>query len=254
MTDVELPILDMRTDISTDQIETIYRELLAKSFGANELDTLDTLKDGLAKDGSYEAWGLCVLDGETPIGCVLGYPDESSKAVLIGYLVVNPRLRGRGTGSRLITEVQKRWFGKPEYTLVLCEVEDPRHHGVVMGGDPVKRVELYARQGMQVVVGPYFQPKLEGEGKTRVPNLFLTVVNDSDDPATWQDSVSGDQIAEFLCGYFRSSGEGEDFPHDDDTDGKRLITFYRKHDRIPLQPIGEWEHIDIPALADLPEE
>jgi GNAT superfamily N-acetyltransferase len=249
MTSNEPPILDMRTDITTDQIKTIYRELLAKSFGPNELDAEKTLLDGLAKDGSYEAWGLCVLDGETPLGCVLGYPDESSGVLLIGYLVVNPRLRGEGIGSRLIGEVQKRWFNRPEYPLVLSEVEDPRHHAVVMGGDPVKRVALYARQGMQVVVGPYFQPKLEGEGKTRVYNLFLTVVNASDDPTTWQDAVSGEQIANFLCEYFRSSGEGEDWPRDDDETGKELLAFYENNERVPLRPIGEWEHFDIPPLT-----
>jgi GNAT superfamily N-acetyltransferase len=248
MTDTEPPVLDMRTDISTEQITAIYRDLLTKSFGPNELDTLDTLIDGLAPDGSYEAWGLCILDGETPVGCILGYPTERSKALLIGYLVVNPNLRSRGTGSRLITEVRKRWFGDPRYPLVLCEVEDPRHHPAVLGSDPVKRAELYARQGMQVVVGPYFQPKLDGTDKTRVYNLFLTVLNASNDPATWQDSVSGKQIADFLIEYFRSSGEGEDWPREDDEKGKQLLAFYQSRDRIPLQPIGEWQHIDIPPL------
>jgi Acetyltransferase (GNAT) family len=252
VTSNELPILDMRTEVSSSVIERIYKVLLESSFGPNELDTLKTLLDGLAEDGSYEAWGLCVLDGETPVGCILGYPDKSSGVLLIGYLVVNIRLRGRGAGSRLITEVQKRWFEKPDYTLVLCEVEDPRHHGVDRGSDPVLRAALYARQGMQVIVGPYFQPKLEGEDKERVYNLFLTVVNESNDPATWQDSVSGQQIAEFLCEYFHASGEGEDWPRDDDDDGKRLLAFYQSHERIPLRPIGEWEHIDIPPLTDPP--
>ncbi|MDT7765230.1 MAG: hypothetical protein QOC63_4650 [Mycobacterium sp.] len=252
MTSDELPILDMRTQVSPSVIERIYKVLLESSFGPNELDTFETLLDGLAEDGSYEAWGLCALDGETPVGCMLGYPDKSSGVLLIGYLVVNPQLRSQGIGSRLIAAVRERWFKDPEYTLLLCEVEDPRHHDVVLGGDPVKRAELYARQGMQVIVGPYFQPKLEGKGKTRVYNLFLTVVNESNDPATWRDSVSGEQIANFLCEYFWSSGEGEDWPRDDDEEGKRLLAFYRSRDRIPLQPIGEWEHIDIPPLTDPP--
>lgn len=249
MTSNEPPILDM-TKIGTAAIERIYHELLEPSFGPNELDTLETVQDGLA-NRSYEAWGLCMLDGETPLGCVLGYPDKKSKVLLIGYLVVNPQLRSQGIGSRLITEVQKRWFDNPKYTLVLSEVEDPRHHAVALGGDPVKRAELYARQGMQVVVGPYFQPKLEGEGKKRVYNLFLTVVNKSNDPTTWGDSVSAKQIADFLCGYFHSSGEGEDWPHDDDEKGKQLLAFYQdpKNERIPLRPIGEWQHIDIPPLT-----
>jgi predicted N-acetyltransferase YhbS len=250
VTSTELPVLNMRTEVSPSMIERIYHELLEPSFGPNELDTLDTLLDGLAADGSYEAWGLCVLDGETPVGCILGYPCEQSGVLLIGYLVVNPRLRSQGAGSRLITEVRKRWFGNADYTLVISEVEDPRHHVAEGGSDPVRRAALYARQGMQVVVGPYFQPKLDGEAKKRVYNLFLTVLNESSDPATWQDSVPGKQIADFLVEYFQSSGEGQDWPREDDKKGKRLLAFYRCRERIPLRPIGEWEHIEIPPLTD----
>ena len=255
MTSTEPPVRDMRTEVSRSDIEQIYRELLEPSFGPDELDTIDSVLDGLTKGGSYEAWGLCVLDGETPVGCILGYPDEEAAVVLIGYLVVNRKRRSHGTGTALITEVRKRWFGDPAYTLVLAEVEDPRHHSVDRGSDPVRRVELYARQGMQVVVGPYFQPKLEadeesGEEKHRVYHLFLTVLNESNDPATWQDSVSGDQIADFLLGYFRSSGEGGDWPREDDEEGKQLLAFYRNRERIPLRPISEWEDIEIPELSD----
>jgi hypothetical protein len=252
VTSTELPVRDMRNDVSRSAIEKIYHELLEPSFGPNELDTLDTLLDGLADDGSYKVWGLCVLDGDTPVGCILGYPYQQSGVLLIGYLVVNSRLRSQGAGSRLINEIRRQWFGNPEYPLVLSEVEDPRHHAVEGGSDPVRRAKLYARQGMQVVVGPYFQPKLEGEGRERVYNLFLTVVNESNDPATWRDSVPGKQIADFLIEYFQSSGEGEDWPRDDDEEGKQLLAFYQTRERIPLRPIGEWEHIEIPPPANSP--
>jgi hypothetical protein len=252
VTSTELPVRDMRNDVSRSAIKKIYHELLEPSFGPNELDTLDTLLDGLAEDGSYGVWGLCVLDSETPVGCVLGYPYEQSGVLLIGYLVVNSRLRSQGAGGRLINEVRRQWFRNPEYTLVLSEVEDPRHHAAEGGSDPVRRAKLYARQGMQVVVGPYFQPKLDGEGKERVYNLFLTVVNESNNPATWQDSVPGKQIADFLIEYFQSSGEGEDWPRDDDEQGKQLLAFYQTRERIPLRPIGEWEHIEIPRPVNSP--
>jgi GNAT superfamily N-acetyltransferase len=252
VTSTELRVRDMRTEVDQSVIEQIYRELLEPSFGPDELDTLDSVLDGLSKGGSYEAWGLCALDGETPVGCVLGYPDQESGVLLIGYLVVRPGLRSRGTGARLITEVRKRWFGHPDYTLVVAEVEDPRHHTVVRDSDPVRRAKLYARQGIQVIVGPYFQPKLEGEGKNRVYNLFLTVLNEDTDPSTWHDSVPGKQIADFLLGYFQSSGESDDWPQDDDEDGKRLLAFYQNHERIPLRPIGDYEHIEIPPLTDHP--
>jgi GNAT superfamily N-acetyltransferase len=253
VTSTEPPVRDMRTEVSADEIKRIYRELLEPSFGPNELDTLDSVLDGLTKGGSYEAWGLCVLDGEKPVGCVLGYPSEESGVLLIGYLVVRRDQRSHGTGTRLIGEVRKRWFGRPGVTLVVGEVEDPRHYTVDRGSDPILRAKLYAQLGMQVVVGPYFQPRLEGECKHRVYNLFLTVLNNTNDAISAADSVSAEQIATFLLEYFRSSGEGEDWPRDDDEEGNQLLAFYQDRDegeRIPLRPIGEYEQIEIPPLTD----
>jgi hypothetical protein len=136
---------------------------------------------------------------------------------------------------------------------VVAEVEDPRHYKVDRGSDPIKRAKLYANLGMQVIVGPYFQPRLEGEDKHRVYNLFLTVLNKTNDATSAEDSVSAKQIAKFLLEYFRSSGEGEDWPRDEDEEGKQLLAFYQDRDegeRIPFWPIGEYEQIEIPPLTD----
>ena len=73
-------------------------------------------------------------------------------------------------------EARRQWYGKADLTLVLGEIDDPRFHPVVGDIDPERRVAFYARHGTQVVIGPYFQPRLEGEGKKRVYNLLLAVV------------------------------------------------------------------------------
>ena len=54
----ELRVRDMRTEVSLSVIERIYRELLLPCSGPDELETLDSVLEGLSKDGSHEAWGL----------------------------------------------------------------------------------------------------------------------------------------------------------------------------------------------------
>ena len=94
-------------------IELVYHELLEPSFGPDELDPLEVVLDGLAKDGSFELWGRCAMDGDMPVGCILGYPYRESGVLLIGYLVVRDGMRGRGIGGSLADEVRRRWYGEP---------------------------------------------------------------------------------------------------------------------------------------------
>jgi GNAT superfamily N-acetyltransferase len=236
----------MRSEVSADLIEEIYREILEPSFGPNELDTLDTFLGGLAED---EAWGLCALDGDKPVGCIMGYPFARARALLIGYVSVRPELRGGGIGDVLMDAAQQRWYAKPGVALVLAEIEDPRRHPPAGDIDPARRAMFYARRGAQVVVGPYFQPKLEGDGKKRVYDLFLTVISGTNDAISPQNSVRAEMIADFMLDYFRDSGEGSDWPRADDDEGTRLLAWYRDRESVSLQPIGEYAQIDIPRIS-----
>ena len=78
--------------------------------------------------------------------------------------------------------------------------------------DPERRVAFYAGHGTQVVIGPYFQPRLEGAAKKRVYNLLLTVLYGSGGAISPGRSVSAGQLAAFLREYFVASGEGSDWP------------------------------------------
>jgi GNAT superfamily N-acetyltransferase len=239
-------VRDMPTEVGASLIEDVYHELLEPSFGPDELDTLDTLRDGLAKS---EVWGLCALDGDTPVGCVLGYPFTESKVLLIGYLTVKPGLRGGGIGGRLMDKAEQWWSGRDDLTLVLAEVEDPRRHPVVGDIDPKRRADFYARRGAQVVVGPYFQPRLEGEGRKRVYDLFLTVLSGNSAATTPENSVPAEQLTNFLLEYFRDSGEGSDFPRADDDEGNRLLVWYRDRETVAVHPIGDYAQIEIPRIS-----
>jgi hypothetical protein len=243
---------DMRTEADASLIEVIYHELLEPTFGPDELDTLDCVLDGLTEGGSYEGWGLCALDGETPVGCVLGYPYPDSQVLLIGYLAVRRGARSRGVGGLLADEVGRRWYGKAGLTLVMAEVEDPRHHPVVGDIDPERRVAFYARRGAQIAAGPYFQPRLEGEGKKRVYDLFLTVLYGSSGAISPGHSVSARQLTAFLREYFAASGEGSDWPRDEDVEGRWLLDWYRGREMVGLHPIGGYSEIEVPRIADHP--
>jgi GNAT superfamily N-acetyltransferase len=234
-----IQVRDMKDGVSVGVIAAIYREILEPSFGPDELDTLGTLLEGLAEGGT---WGLCAMDGETPVGCVLGYPYAESQVLLIGYVTVKPGLRGGGIGDLMLDKAEKQWYG--EVGLVVAEIEDPRRHPVVGDIDPKRRATFYARRGAQVIVGPYFQPRLGGEGKKRVYDLFLTVLSGGN-----KGSVPAGMLTDFILDYFRESGEGDDWPQADDEEGSRLLAWYRDRETVPLHPIGDYAHIEIPQIS-----
>jgi hypothetical protein len=252
-------IRDMGSEVSASLIKLIYRKLLKPTFGPDELDTLATVLDGLVK-GSYEAWGLCALDGETPVGCVLGYPYAlgdpygDSRVLLIGYLAVKRGLRGGGIGRELMGAARQRWYGEPNIDLVVAEIEDPRRYRAGNDIYPEKRVKFYAAGGAQIVVGPYFQPKLEGKGKKRVYGLFLSVLHASSQVISPENSLPAGLLAKFLLQYFRDSGgEASDWPQPTDKEGNRLLDWYRcRPEAVHLHPLGEYAQVEIPWVADNP--
>jgi GNAT superfamily N-acetyltransferase len=238
----------MRSEVSAGLIGEIYRQLLQPSFETDELDSLDTILEGLAEGGSYDAWGACALDGQTPVGCVLGYPFNCSHVLLIGYVTVKPGRRSRGIGGLLMDHVQQKWYEKDDLALVLAEVEDPRHHPVADGIDPKRRAAFYGRRGAQVVVGPYFQPRVDSTAE-RVQNLFLTVLSGNRDAITPENSVRTAMLVDFLIEYFQQSGEGSDWPQANDEQGKRLLAWYRDRESVQLHPIGDYAQIQIPQIS-----
>lgn len=240
-----IQVRNMATEVSAGVVEGVYREILEPSFGPDELDTLATVREGLQEG---EAWGLCALDGEMPVGCALGYPFVESHVLLIGYVTVKSGLRSRGIGDLLLDEAQKRWYGQAD--LVLAEIEDPRRHPAVGDIDPQRRAMFYARHGAQVVVGPYFQPRLDGEVKKRVYDLFLTVLSARSGVINPENAVPAGILTDFILDYFRQSGEGADWPRAEDEEGNRLLAWYRDRETVPLHPIGDYAQIKIPQLSE----
>ncbi len=235
---------DMRSTVSASRYDEIYREILHPSFRPDELDPPNAVFDAMAPRRRYQASGLCALDGGTPVGCILAYPFPLSQVLLIGYVAVKSGYRGRGVGALLLDAAAQQWFGTADFTLVLAEVEDPRHHPGAGDIDPTRRVNFYARRGARVVLGPYFQPRLGGAGKKRVYDVLLTVLSGCGP----ENSIRAAQLTSFLLEYFRGSGEGADWPRSDDEEGNRLLAWYRRRDMVALSPIGDYARIDIPRV------
>ncbi len=238
----QLALRSLRTDADEKFLESVYRDILEPSFTADELDPLEVIRDGLADDGDYQIWGLCAVADETPVGCILGYRYPESGVLLIGYVAVRPGERGRGAGGLLLGAARQQWYGNASISLVLAEIDDPRCHPVVNGIDPERRVAFYARHDTRLVVGPYFQPRLEGERKQRAYALFLTVLDGA------SDTVPAARVAGFLTEYFRQAGEGSDWPRADDAEGNWLLNWYRDRATVGLRPIGEYRDADIPQV------
>jgi GNAT superfamily N-acetyltransferase len=239
----QLRIRDLRTEADRRLIEAVYRDILEPSFDDDELDSLEVVVDGLTAAGSYECWGLVALDGDTPAGCILSYPYPACQVLLIGYIAVRPGLRSHGVGGLLLAEARQRWYGQDGCTLVLAEVDDPRYHPAVGDIDPVRRIAFYTRNETQLVAGPYFQPRLEGEGKERVYDMFLAVLSGGEAA-----SVPAAQIVAFLREYFTDSGEDAGWPFADDADGRWLLDWYRSRETVSLQPIGRYAQAEVPRV------
>ncbi len=234
---------DLRADADVSFIEVIYREILQPSFSPDELDPLDLILDGLTRGGSYELWGLSSMDGDMPVGCILGYPYRESGVLLIGYLAIKQDARSRGIGGLLADESGRRWYGQPGFPLVVAEIEDPRYHAAEGDIDPGRRVAFYARRGDQIVIGPYFQPRLE-KYRQRVYDLFLTVHYCGNGVISLENTISAQRVADFLQEYFAASGEGSDWPQDEE--GRWLLDWYRSRETVSLRPIGEYAKVNVP--------
>jgi hypothetical protein len=242
MTDeMKLEFRNMR-DMSEALITRIYDEILQPNFGPEELDSLETVLGGLSARGTV--LGLCAMDGEDPVGCLLRYP--YAEALLIGYVAVRKDRRGEHAGSELFDQVRRRWFGERGVKLVVGEIEDPRCHPMVGDISPERRVAFYERQGVQIAVGPYFQPCLS-DGGERVYDLFLTALTDS--ASGPQKSVPAKPIADFLLAYFKEA-EGKNWPGPTDGEGQRLLAWYQdpEHEVVPLHPIADYNEIEIPDV------
>lgn len=155
-------------------VEPLYHEVLRPAFPADELMTLDELRNGLPT-GAVE--GSIAVDDSRVVGAAIGEWWPSCRVMLLSYLAVVPAVRGSGIGTLPHTGQLDRWREKYRPCLVVAEVESPNgHHSSAAYGDPVARLRFYGRHGARVLDLPYFQPALSPQ-KSRVPDMLLLALH-----------------------------------------------------------------------------
>lgn len=132
----------MNLDIMTPpELRRAYETDLREAFPPSELKPLAAM-EGMRERGIYEP--LCLTeDGGEPVGYMLLWKHPEEPYVLVDYLCVPARLRGRGVGGQLIAMVRQRY---PADTVFIGESEaptgDPAADGIIL-----RRLAFYQRTG-----------------------------------------------------------------------------------------------------------
>jgi GNAT superfamily N-acetyltransferase len=156
-------------------IEDFYRQVLAPSFPADELISLDEVQETADRQDA-SIWLSEDADGTVLAGAIAEW-DDSVRVLLLSYLAVRPGIRGGGIGGPLYLAALESWRQKFKPCLILAEVEDPEaHRGSEDHGDPAARLRFYVNRGSRILDLPYFQPALE-PGAERVYGLLLIALH-----------------------------------------------------------------------------
>jgi hypothetical protein len=214
--------------LTAAQLNSLYDEVLAPSFPADELIPREDLLPRLR-----QADGVCCRVAVDPDGTVVAgiladvFP--SRRVLLLSYLAVRAGLRDRGLGTELAREAVPLWIARHRPVIALAEVEDPRHHLGTRYGDASARFRLYERIGGRVLPLPYLQPALAA-GTKRVRNLLLTVFYTTAEALRDPSHVDSELLTGFLTEYFESC-EGAVAA---DPEFAALIAACRRPDGVPL--------------------
>lgn len=123
------------------ELRRAYETDLREAFPPSELKPLSAM-EGMRERGIYDPLCLAGEDGE-PAGYMLLWKHQDGRYMLVDYLCVPARLRGRGTGGRLIAMVRERY---PAGTVFIGESEaptgDPAADGIIL-----RRLAFYRRAG-----------------------------------------------------------------------------------------------------------
>lgn len=194
-------------DLTADELAEFYDEILAPSFGEEELVERPEMLEALADRKSVTRGRVAIDEADVIVGGIIGDWFADSRVMLMSYLAARPGLRGHGIGKRLVADALPVWMSDFGAVLAVAEVEDPRfYENDEDHGDPKARLRLYAGLGAKILRMPYFQPALSAE-QSRVRNLFLMVFEADPSVMRGQDRVDAAPLRQFVEEYL-SSTEG----------------------------------------------
>lgn len=221
-------------------LQAFYEEIMVEAFRPDELG--GPYWDP-GKDDPTVRTILALGPDETVLGGVVGEWFPRSEVLLIAWVAVRAGLRGQGIGSMLMQRAAEEWYGLPGTSLVVGELDDPRHWPSE-DQDPVARLRFYDRFGVKAMPTPYFQPAI-GSEYNPVYRMFLASFDPRASAIAPDGSVDGAVVREFIHEYLVGTshlcGRGGDL----DEDGEWLLSFYDGRP-IPLLPLLEYERIETP--------
>ncbi len=158
------------------QLRKAY-QLLIESMPREELISWEELY-GPVEEGQTKVFVLQKPTDRTYAGVMVIDNFPHAELVLLSYLAVDPRTRGKGIGGELFDAVlewvRKNW--KP--SLILGEVELPDTEMLNENyGDPALRHKFYARRGAELLDINYYAPALYENGPRLDFNLIVWVEN-----------------------------------------------------------------------------
>jgi len=227
--------------MSAEALSRFYDDVILPNFAPNELMPRADFLHGFGGCGT-QSHGVFAIDAEgSVVGGLVAEWFASSRVVLLAYLAVRPALRGRGIAHQ-IASVAAPLLSSLKPTLVVAEVEDPNFHASSRAGEPMARLRLFAELGGQVLLLPYFQPRLDSH-LDRVQHLLLLVFSIDDSVIVRRqhkfygpvDAVDGSIIDDFLVEYF-TMAEGS-LPRDEEFE--QLRSLCQASMGVPLLPIFE---------------
>lgn len=168
-----LIVRDLHRDDDPKFLDRFYGEVLAASFRPEELDTLESIADGLrGRDERVVLVSVALGPSRQVLGGLVAERHRDSEVLLVGYLAVRPDQRGRGIGSALMRRARAQWSADENIRLALGEVHDPRRWEGVDPDDPMARLRFFARLDALLLDVPFIQPALHPGGR-RVPGFLL---------------------------------------------------------------------------------
>lgn len=155
------------------ELEVIYDTLLVPSFRDEQMESLEEILAGVRAKTIY----VIALKDEKHgyVAVTVNYWYAKDQTLLLAYLAVSPKMRGKGLGTSLVFDSKAYLEIELKPALILCEANDPDFDTVSENyGDPVRRLSFYKDMGARIVDVPYFQASYDYP--VAMVNMYLLVL------------------------------------------------------------------------------
>jgi predicted N-acetyltransferase YhbS len=230
---LRMRLRELGPDAEDAVVERFHREVLAPAFPSDELETAASLAARLR--GASEPAGLALValgDGDEILGGLVAERYTAEGVLLLAYLAVRPKARGRGVATALMERAADTWYADERVKLAVAEVHDPAHWSVSEGSRASARLRLFARLGARRLPIAFVQPRVEA-GRGRVAGMLLLALY-ADERVTGGGGVPSALVDGWLRRYFEVS-EAIRPPYDPELTA--LLSEIGREDRLPLLPL-----------------